>query len=111
VGDVADIVEVHVVILSRVSIFWHVDPLLCNDHEISQNTAAVTEKRLRKQTCLHGSRGTVFSVLSMPRCYKWDSWSNELIVRQSLAGKNVSTEAKDIVGICHQAMTGEDIAN
>jgi hypothetical protein len=27
------------------------------------------------------------------------------------AGKNVSTEAEDIVGICHQAMTGEDTAN
>jgi hypothetical protein len=32
-------------------------------------------------------------------------------VRQSPAGKNVSTEAEDIVGIRHQATTGEDIAN
>jgi alpha-galactosidase/6-phospho-beta-glucosidase family protein len=29
-------------------------------------------------------------------------------VGQSPAGKNVSTEAVDSVGICHQAMTGED---
>jgi hypothetical protein len=29
-------------------------------------------------------------------------------VGQSPAGKNVSMEAKDIVGICHQATTGED---
>jgi hypothetical protein len=53
----------------------------------------------------------VFSVRSVPRCYKQDSWSNELVVRQSPAGKNVSTEAEDIVGIHHQATTGEDTAD
>jgi hypothetical protein len=31
-------------------------------------------------------------------------------VRQLPVSKNVSTEAKDIVVICHQAMTGEDTA-
>jgi hypothetical protein len=30
-----------------------------------------------------------------------DSWSNKLVVRQSPAGKNVSTEAEDIVEIHH----------
>jgi hypothetical protein len=35
---------------------------------------------------------------------------NELVVRQSPADKNVSVEAEDIVGIHHQATTGEDIA-
>jgi hypothetical protein len=40
-----------------------------------------------------------------------DSWSNELVVRHSPAGKNVSMEAEDIVGICHQATTSKDIAN
>jgi hypothetical protein len=30
---------------------------------------------------------------------------------QSPAGKNVNTEAEDIVGIHHQAMTGEDTAD
>jgi hypothetical protein len=49
------------------------------------------------------SIGTVFSLQSVPRCYKQDSW------RQSSVGKNVSTEAEDIVGICHQATTGKDI--
>jgi hypothetical protein len=39
-----------------------------------------------------------------------DSWNNELVVRQSPAGMNLSTEAEDIVGILHQASTGEDIA-
>jgi hypothetical protein len=39
-----------------------------------------------------------------------DSWSNELAARQSSAGKNVSTEAEDMVGIRHQATTGADTA-
>jgi hypothetical protein len=34
-----------------------------------------------------------------------------LVVRKSLAGKNVITEAEDIFVIRHQATTGEDIAN
>jgi hypothetical protein len=37
--------------------------------------------------------------------------SNELVVRQSPARKNVSTEAEDIVGIRQKATTGEDMAN
>jgi hypothetical protein len=39
------------------------------------------------------------------------SWNNELVVGQSPAGKNVSTEAEGTVGICHQATTGEDTAD
>jgi hypothetical protein len=35
----------------------------------------------------------------------------ELVVRQSPAGKNVSTEAEGIVENRHQAMTGEDTAD
>jgi hypothetical protein len=53
----------------------------------------------------------MFSVRSVSRCYKQDSWSNELVVRQSPAGKNVSAEAEDIVGVRHPATTGEGIAN
>jgi hypothetical protein len=45
------------------------------------------------------------------RQLKVNSWSNELVVRQSTAGNKVSTESEDIVGIRHQPMTGEDIAN
>jgi hypothetical protein len=37
-----------------------------------------------------------------------DSWSNELVVRETPAGKNVNTEAEDMVRIRHQATTGED---
>jgi hypothetical protein len=40
-----------------------------------------------------------------------DSWNNELVVRQSPAGKNVSTEAGGIFEIHHQATIGEDTAN
>jgi hypothetical protein len=39
-----------------------------------------------------------------------DSWSNELVVRQLPAGKNVCMEAEGVVGIRHQAKTGEDTA-
>jgi hypothetical protein len=48
---------------------------------------------------------------SATRCYKRDSWSNELVVSQSPANKKVNTEAQNIVGIRNQATTGEDIAN
>jgi hypothetical protein len=40
-----------------------------------------------------------------------DSWHNELVVRQLTAGKNLSTESETIVGIRHQATTGEKIGN
>jgi hypothetical protein len=40
----------------------------------------------------------VFSVRFVPRCYKQDNWSSVLVVGQSPAGKNVITEAEDIVG-------------
>jgi hypothetical protein len=48
-------------------------------------------------------QGKVFSVRSVPRCYKQENCSNELILGQSPAGKNVSMEAEHIVGIRHQA--------
>jgi hypothetical protein len=53
--------------------------LLDNDREISKNATAVTKYWLRQQACLHGNRGTMFSVWSVLRRYKQDSWSNELI--------------------------------
>jgi hypothetical protein len=56
---------------------------------------------------LNSNRGT-FSVQSVPRYYKQDSWSNELVVGHSPAHKNLSTEAEEIVGTRHQATNGED---
>jgi hypothetical protein len=66
-----------------------------------------TNKHVCK-TIIRNNRGTVFSVQSMPICYKQDSWRNELLVGRSPTSKNASTEAEDIVEIRHQAMTGAD---
>jgi hypothetical protein len=60
---------------------------------------------------LNSNRGAVFPVRSMPRCYKQNSWGNELVVGQSPASKNVSMEAEDSVGISHQETTGEKTAD
>jgi hypothetical protein len=46
---------------------------------------------------------------SVPISYKQDSWSHELVVGQWPAGKNLSKETEDTVGIRHQATTGEDL--
>jgi hypothetical protein len=53
----------------------------------------------------------VLSVRSVSKCYELVSWSNDLVVTQSSAGKNVSMEAEDIVEIRHQATTDENIAD
>jgi hypothetical protein len=42
---------------------------------------------------------------------KVDSWSNELVVRHLPNGKNVTTEAENIVRFRYQATTSKDIAN
>jgi hypothetical protein len=93
-------------------ILWLVDPLLGGDREIGDSAAArknsrgmVFSARSAKQQ-LNSNRGTVFSVRSCRNVI-----SNELVVVQSPVGKNMSTEAEDIVGIRHQATTGEDTAN
>jgi hypothetical protein len=46
-------------------ILWHVDPLLGNDNEINNYTIAVN-----KQQPVNSNRGKLFSVRSVPRCYK-----------------------------------------
>jgi hypothetical protein len=48
---------------------------------------------------------------SVPRLQKESIVRLELVVGQSPAGKNMSTEAEDVVGIRHQATTGEDTAD
>jgi hypothetical protein len=45
---------------------------------------------------------------SLQICYKLNSWGNQLVVRRSPAGKNMSMKAQNIVGIRHQETTGED---
>jgi hypothetical protein len=41
----------------------------------------------------------VFSVLSVPKCYKQDCWNDKLFVRESPVSKNVSKEAENIIEI------------
>jgi hypothetical protein len=53
----------------------------------------------------------MFSVWSVPRCYKHDNCSNELVVGESPARKNVSMEEEGIVEIHHKATTTEDTAD
>jgi hypothetical protein len=48
---------------------------------------------------------------SAPKSYKQYNRSNELAVRQSPAGKNISMEAENIVGIRHQATMCGDTAD
>jgi hypothetical protein len=67
--------------------------------------------RVSTATIKYSNRGTVFSAQSLPRGYKQDNWSNELVVRQSPAVKNLNTEVENIVVTRHQATTGEGIAN
>jgi hypothetical protein len=47
----------------------------------------------------------------LSRFCKQDSRNSELVLKQSQAGKNVSTEAEGIVWIRYKATTGEAIAN
>jgi hypothetical protein len=63
----------------------------------------MAEQQLRghpdSRECNNGyrNRETVFSVLSVPRCYKQDSWSNELQARVE-TGSNTSTVTLRVVG-------------
>jgi hypothetical protein len=98
---------------------WEGDIVACRllgNNKVSNYTTAITKKGFTNRSVSTATVGynnteTMFFVWSMPRCYKQDTWSNELVVRQSPAGKNVNMEAEDIVAIRHQAMTGEEIAN
>jgi hypothetical protein len=48
-------------------ILWNVDPLLGNDHEISNYTTALTRQR-----SVSSNTGMAFSVRFVPICYKQD---------------------------------------
>jgi hypothetical protein len=50
-------------------------------------------------------------VWSVPRFYKQDSWSSELVVGQSPACMNVIMEAEDTDEIRHQVTTSEETAD
>jgi hypothetical protein len=74
----------------------------------NNNRGMVFSARSAKQK-LNSSRKAPSSKRSVSRSYKQDNSSNELVVGYSPADKNINTEAEDIVGIRHQATTGEDI--
>jgi hypothetical protein len=43
-----------------------------------------------------------------PLAWEFANWNNALVVGRSPASTKVSTEAEDIVEICHQATTDEN---
>jgi hypothetical protein len=55
------------IMMSFIIVLWHVDALLGYDSEINNYSTAVT-----KQRPINSNRGKVFSVRSVPRCYKQD---------------------------------------
>jgi hypothetical protein len=64
---------------------------------------------------LHGNNWKQLETNSFSRAaraekFQQDSFNNELVVGQLPAGKNVSTEADNFAGVCHQATAGEDTA-
>jgi hypothetical protein len=82
----------------------HVDPLLSGDREIGDCTAVTARQRPASRGMaflggpstkqLNSNRGTVFSVRSLPRCYKQDNWNNELV----LFVRTLARKQKDTVG-------------
>jgi hypothetical protein len=100
----------HVVTWEIVDIhLWYVHLLLGNDRKTSNIQQPLVSNGFA--TIELQQRGTAISVRSMPRCYKQDSWSNELVAGQLPVGKNVSSEAEIVVGIRHQVATVEDAAD
>jgi hypothetical protein len=85
-------------------------PLLSNGFENKHVWMDTIEKRKKEWRFLCGPcRDFIIRTVSEGQL-RADSLRNELAVRQSPAGKNVSTEAEDIVGIRDQATASEDTA-
>jgi hypothetical protein len=89
------------------NILWYVDPLLGNNREVGDGNVVVARQRPANNNSkrmvfseqgpkqqLKSNRGRVFSLRFVPRCYKQDNWSNELVVGQSPASKDVNMEAQ-----------------
>jgi hypothetical protein len=72
-------------------ILWNVVPLLGNDRETNKTTDVT------RQRPLNSNRGTVFSVRSVPSCYKQDSSREDWRPRVE-AGSNTSTVTLQVVG-------------
>jgi hypothetical protein len=131
-------VTLYTAISHKILILWHVDPLQGHDHETKNDTTAIARLQLCKYasvlepllgSCLGATMEVlleaVFSVdplrgsIARPSEFisvsavQWSivesNWEST-VVGQSQAGKNVSTEAEDIVGSLYQT-TGEHTAN
>jgi hypothetical protein len=76
--------------------------------QISMFTSQQLETATEERCFLCGPCRDVISRTGSESQLRVESGSNELVVRQSPAGKNVSTEADDIVENRHQATTDED---
>jgi hypothetical protein len=77
-------------LIPQCCILWHIDPLLGNDRKISNYTTTVTRHRT-----LNSNRGTVFSVRSVPRCYKQDK-----LVRSQFVCWLVGESASELENRC-----------
>jgi hypothetical protein len=100
---------------------WHTDPLLINDSKISGYTIPFARQWLNSDHMgIPTNAKATVDTATVGRCFLCGPCldvisrtvrSNELVVGQSPAGKNVSTEAGDIIIIHHQATSDEDIAD
>jgi hypothetical protein len=74
--------------------------LLGSNLERSSYTTVVTEQQLHKQACLHGNSWKQQQRNSVScEVHADDSWSNELVVRESLASKDVNMEAEEATAL------------
>jgi hypothetical protein len=89
-----------------------VEPVLCNDREISKCTKAVSRQRLSKDVpaatdtneTIEVLLETVFSALSVQRGYKTDNLGNRVIdEREALKKRGRRKEA--VVGCCYSERT------
>jgi hypothetical protein len=67
---------------------------------VDKNSGRETQGAWRQNEAI-GGKLPVVKYLQLWVQLRIDRWSSELVVEQSPAGNNVSTEAEDIFGICH----------
>jgi hypothetical protein len=101
-------------VIQKLKILKLIEPLLCNDREISKYTRAFSRQRLGKHVPvamdMHARTEvlleTAFSTRYVPRSYKEDNWSKRVIlvreaVKKGTVGreppyrKNMSLQAED----------------
>jgi hypothetical protein len=94
-------------------ILWRVEPLLCNDHEMSRFTMAVSGQQLRKHvpavTDANATKERLCFLCSVPKCYKQRKrleLSQFTSVRESVkTGLQPGSRGIAIVGSRYQKMS------